>query len=286
MARQWASATLALAIILLVAGIAFLGIANSQAANGEHDTDNDGLIEVSNLEQLNAMRYDLNGDGRPDRDSSAEAYAAAFPDAAAGTVCPGNNCFGYELTRPLDFCDRASYASNTVNEKWTEGSGWLPIGVGGERFDATFEGNGHTISNLHINRPTELDAPRNTGLFGSAGGLSVVRRTRLVDVSVTANSAVGGLVGENYGAITGSHVTGSVSGKGLVGGLVGRNGGTITGSYAIGSFSGGLVGENNGPITGSFVTGSLSGVWSSIGLVGGLNQYQGGMCISGVLKTT
>ncbi len=87
MARRLVSATLALAIILAALGVAALVVTGSQAANGKYDTDNDGLIEVSNLEQLNAIRYDLNGDGRPDSNSNTKVYAAAFPEAAPGTVC-------------------------------------------------------------------------------------------------------------------------------------------------------------------------------------------------------
>ena len=55
--------TLTIVAFLIVA--ATLGIANSQTANGAYDADNYGLIEVSNLEQLNAIRYDLDGDGWP-----------------------------------------------------------------------------------------------------------------------------------------------------------------------------------------------------------------------------
>ena len=36
------------------------------ASPGDYDTDDDGLIEISTLEQLDAVRYDLDGDGVPD----------------------------------------------------------------------------------------------------------------------------------------------------------------------------------------------------------------------------
>ena len=38
-----------------------------EGANGEYDVDGDRLIEISNLEQLNAVRYDLFGRQRPAR---------------------------------------------------------------------------------------------------------------------------------------------------------------------------------------------------------------------------
>ena len=40
----------------------------------DYDSDNDGLIEVSSLAQLNAIRWDLDGDGNPDTDVPYGAY--------------------------------------------------------------------------------------------------------------------------------------------------------------------------------------------------------------------
>ena len=45
-----------------------------------YDTDLDGLIDVGNLAQLDAIRYDPDGNGRP-FSADAQAYAMAFPDA-------------------------------------------------------------------------------------------------------------------------------------------------------------------------------------------------------------
>ena len=63
------------------------------------DKDDDGLIEVSNLETLNAIRYRLDGSGL--QWSSATAVIT--------TGCAVGGCKGYELTRDLDFNDAASY---------------------------------------------------------------------------------------------------------------------------------------------------------------------------------
>ena len=120
----------------------------AQSGNGRYDTDGDSLIEITNLEQLDAVRYDINGNGVPFDDPEAEtAYAAAFPTTGNESVCI--SCNGYELTVNLDFDDSASYASGHVNTKWTTGRGWLPINWLG----STLAGNGHTVSNLYINRP-------------------------------------------------------------------------------------------------------------------------------------
>ena len=141
------------------------GVVNSQSANGKYDTDGGGLIEVQYLEQLNAIRYDLNGDGRADAESGAAAYANAFPVPEGEKVCE-NRCRGYEMARALDFDAAGSYASRAVNTQWTTGSGWLPIGLKDNRFNTTFDGNGYTIINLYIDRTTPLVGTERIGLFG------------------------------------------------------------------------------------------------------------------------
>ena len=154
-----------------------------------YDRDEDGLIEVSNLEQLNAIRYDADGNGRPDFDSDAEAYAAAFLVAAKRVACV--NCRGYELSRSLDFDSPGSYASGIVNDQWTTGSGWLPIGYGVARFNAIFEGNGLTVSNLYIERPNVLEDPGQVGLFGATDRSAVIRRIGLVGADVADMTMLG-----------------------------------------------------------------------------------------------
>ena len=224
MPRTLLSILLLLTLALLIAAAASRGVANVQSVNGEHDTDGDGLIEVTFLEQLDAIRYDLDGDGKADDDSGIEAYAGAFP----GTVC-NDNCNGYELARPLDFAAADSYASGTVNVEWTTGDGWVPIQAVENMalveenifFKATFDGNGHTISNLYVNRrPDNPEDSAPAGLFGSASD-SIIRNVGLVDADVSGLAIVGGLAGITGGAIKDSYVTGSVSGAVYVGGLAG-----------------------------------------------------------------
>ena len=248
----------------------------SVASSAGFDTDSDGLIEVSNLEQLNAIRYDLDGDGRPDA-SGSQIYALAFPSGSANAVCGG--CTGYELARSLDFQDPDSYASGAIDPAWSTGSGWLPIGTAAneELFDATFDGNGHTITNLYVSRTTVLDDPGAVGLFGNTGSSAVIRGVGLVDAVVTGVEQVGSLVGYNRGTINGSYATGSVSGKGVVGGLVGWNTGAIAFSHTAavthgGHNTGGLIGLNDGTVKASYADGITSG----LDYVGGLIGNHGG----------
>ena len=255
-----------------------------------YDTDDDGLIEISTLAQLDAMRHDLNGDGRPTTDV-APAYAAAFPNVTR-VVCGARSngeCEGYELMADLDFFDTNGDGQVDTNDDtngdgqvdaednttyWNAGAGWMPIGAVPNWFETTFEGNGHTISNLFVDR----SSTNKVGLFGLAGMSSAISRVGLLDIRVTGASDVGGLAGLSDSDITGSYATGQVAGAAWVGGLIGRNNtGKIHASYTtgrvIGGFhAGGLVGLNNGGIYTSYATGRVSGTSGIGGLVGRMGE--------------
>ena len=234
----------------------------------DYDDDDDGLIEVASLAQLNAMRWDLDGDGS----STQTGYTTAFHMPYAGMGCPSTGCVGYELTADLDFDTNGDDTVNALDNYWNEGSGWAPIGDGTNNFSATFHGNGHTISNLYISRPTTAYV----GLFGYTDSSARVQNVGIVDASVTGGSDVGGLVGFNDGTITQSYSIGSISGAGLsthIGGLVGINSGKVTTSYATSSVTGassvgGLVGTNQDTVIASYATGTVTGTAQVGGLVG------------------
>ena len=238
----------------------------------DYDTDDDGLIEVTNLAQLNAIRWDLDGDGSSDNPRHAEA----FPNAPDGMGCPSGVCSGYELTTDLDFDTDGDSVSGPGDDYWNEGSGWDPIGdFDNARFNTTFDGNGNTISNLYINRMTG----RWIGLFGFGNWGSTVINLGLIDVNVNGDGYVGGVMGGHYqGRITACFSTGQVSGHDMIGGLIGRSSrGKITTSYSTATVSGdddigGLVGwlETNGlaVVRASYATGSVSGDQYVAGSVG------------------
>ena len=110
------------------------------------DKDNDGLIEICDVEGLDEMRYQTDGTGYTTNSDAVKITAG----------CPSDGCIGYELTRSLDFMDDASYrlASNKAIYTITIPTdvGWEPIGSSSDTFKTKFEGMGHTISNLMINR--------------------------------------------------------------------------------------------------------------------------------------
>ncbi len=234
-----------------------------------YDTDGDGLIGVSTLAQLDAIRHDLNGEGAPTAAGSAAYRAAfpdAFPDADAQLRCGGRGCAGYELLGDLYFDTDGSGDPGAGDEFWNGGAGWAPIGSYLNEFQATFEGNGFRIHNLFIDRP----ATGEVGLFGvlkqptSGPKLrrAVVSGVGLTGVDVSGLDNVGGLLGSNRsGAVTASYVTGRVSAIQTVGGLVGHNAGDIHASYAnvevAGETAGGLVGYNFRTVTASYATGRV-----------------------------
>lgn len=156
------------------------------------------------------------------------------------------------------------------------GKGWQPIGTITDRFTGVFDGQGHQIRDLYIDRPDE----RLVGLFGWDSG--VVRDTGVVNGSVTGAGGAGGLAGFNAGTASHCYFTGDVTGTELtnsVGGLVGSSQGNVIACHSAGSVSGhvsvgGLVG---GQYAGSVVTACYSssnvvGVREVGGLVG-MVQY-------------
>ena len=234
----------------------------------DKDADDDGLIEIYSLEGLNEMRHQLNGSG----------YKASADATTITQGCPESGCIGYELMTDLDFNADASYYTTSNKVTWTTASGWLPIGSDSDRFSGVFEGNGHTISNLYIDRNSN-----NIGLFAVTAGTVQIQNIRLLNVTIQGAMYVGSLVGSNFGSIINSDVTAAtIVGNSQIGGLVGANRGNIISSFAytdvIGlSNVGGLLGDNTGNITNTYAAGTVSStqtVSHAGGLVGN-NQSSG-----------
>ena len=224
------------------------------------DDDADGLIDIYYLEDLNALRYQLDGSG----------YQMNLSSPISSQGCPATGCIGYELMRSLDFNVADSYQDSTVDTAWTTSTGWQPIGSDTNRFSGIFEGNGHTIANLFMDR-TES----NLGLFSVLHTNGRIQNIGLLDAEVVGTKGIiSGLVSINYGAIINSYVTGEITGTGdFIGGLVSSNEGAIINSYATGTISGtsrvgGLVGVNDGSIINSYAMEDVTGRDNVGGLVG------------------
>ena len=269
----------------------------SITVQADFDADDDQLIEVHNLAQLDAIRWDMDGNGNVTNQSSTnqDAYRRAYPgisgmgcksvDHDNSTTTPNQPvCIGYELNNDLDFDtdgDGATYAVTSTgvvvgdsgDAYYNAGRGWNPLWdtLGSKGFAAIFDGNGNTISNLFVNS--------GGGLFGGigqcdAGGVNCrgeVKNLGLRNVKVIGGWG-GALAGRVDGTVAGCYADGgsvdvTSTGASTAGGLIGNLArGTITGSYANVTVTshgagrtrtGGLVGRSSGTITASYATGDV-----------------------------
>lgn len=142
---------------------------------------------------------------------------------------------------------------------YNDGKGFTVLGSASKPFSGTFDGNGHVIKGVKINRPTE----QYVGLFGYVTG--TVKNVALVDADITGGYYTGGVAG--YVA-SGATVTQCYTSSGVVrskysgsnvrlGGLLGylASNATLSNSYntanvvlATGKsgYAAGLVGEKRG----------------------------------------
>ena len=177
---------------------------------------------------------------------------------------------GYALANDID-------ASGTRG--WNLGAGFMPVGNETNRFIGSLDGGNYTITGLYINQSSK----DHIGLFGYVDSNGSVRNVGLVDVKISGNRYIGGLVGWNQGSISYCYATGSVTGASqAVGGLVGWNRwGSLDNCYATGSVNGtgsnvgGLVGSNSGPITCCYATGDVNSTGQFIGGLVGQNVDEG-----------
>ena len=208
----------------------------------------------------------------PDGTASDPHEVANWTDLAGVTEDPAAH---YVLVQDLD-AQTDGYAA-VAGPEADDGAGWAPIGADAP-FTGTFDGRGHTVDGLHIDRPETS----NQGLFAYIDG-GVVRNLRLTDVDVTGANKVGALAGRNTGTIETSTATGQVTGAQRVGGLVGHNeNAAITDSasrvevVSAGEKIGGLVGDNsNAEIHRSYSAGVVDSADAGAA-VGGLTGREDG----------
>lgn len=124
----------------------------------------------------------------------------------------------FKLVKDIDLSD---YRSNTN----TANQGWLPI----PNFTGVFNGNGHTISGLRINRTGSSFL----GLFGSVNGATIKNVTVALGGDILGSSAVGVIAGRT------THVTNN--GAVLENNQVIGNGHTVRATALLG-YAGGLIG--------------------------------------------
>src|SRR5574344_269104 len=147
---------------------------------------------------------------------------------------------------------------------------WTAAGSETARFTGVFDGNGHTVRGVYIDKP----GSDYQGLFGVIGSGGEIKDLTVKESFIRGDRNVGGVCGQNDGGtITNCTGSGTVTSTGdYAGGVCGQNFGTITnctGSGTVtstGDYAGGVCGQNFGTITNCTGSGAVSG--SS--LVGGV----------------
>lgn len=131
---------------------------------------------------------------------------------------------------------------------------WIPI----QSFDGTFNGNGHTISNLNLSatKPSVY-----LGFFSAANSNSEIKGLTIDGVTMTGdNRPVGAIAGQSYGSITDCHLKGRIQ--------------LIAGQYA-----GGIVGIYEGNYMDRKILAACTVQAEGGSITGG--AYQGAGCIVG-----
>ena len=163
---------------------------------------------------------------------------------------------------------------------------WRPMGMADEKGNLTgwytgiFDGNGHSISGLYVNRDEAADDVHTwfkscIGLFGYYSG--VTRNLSVLDSYMRGKDCIGGICGnEDGGTIQNCYSAATVCGDSYIGGICGRsqsnsiiencyNAGYIYG--ADGSI-GGICGDNCATLQGCYNVGIVKGKRCVGGIVG------------------
>jgi hypothetical protein len=131
----------------------------------------------------------------------------------------------YQLASNIDAsATKVDAAHATQHSGMWDSSGFVPVGNSAAKFTGSLDGQGHTISGLNIDRPSQS----NVGLFGHAENAALGNLS--VEGNVKGGDHVGLLVGKNVAndqgtaSIANVQVSGQATGLGnSTGGLVGSN---------------------------------------------------------------
>lgn len=208
-------------------------------------------------------------------------------------VGSNGNWYCYALGSDIDAAETRS---------WNSGAGFSPI-----QHIANFDGFGHAISNLYINRPSEGEVGlfrvvlsprlvnRNNQYIDRYG---TIRNLSVNNANIIGNNSVGIISGRNTSVGLNLSSSGYVAAEG---GVVGGVFGNMSSGYIFSSFSnatvrggysvGGLIGENlGGTVADSYATGDVTltqRIFSAGGLVGlaaygakVLNSYSTGQVLN------
>ncbi len=263
---------------------------------GGFDTNDNGLVEIVDIEDLNEIREYI-----------TDGTFYGWDGTQLG--CPNGACDGFELAADLDF-DPNDDGLDPSDPYYNGGEGWFPIASDPltpftGTFVGSFNGTVHVISNLscrnesggqvalcslfgHVSGATlsdvhlervSMSAQQNSGAIASVLTDSILEKSSATGFvgPITGLPSVGGLVGEANGSIIDecyAHV--GVVGHHSNGGLVGRAvGTTIQRSFATGRVLSGRQGRYSGGIAGSLEDSAIIDCFSTGNV--GKSRYTGGL---------
>lgn len=167
----------------------------------------------------------------------------------------------------------------SATSTWNGGQGFEPIGDALEniRFTGSLDGQCHTISGLHINRPSTT----HVGLIGYGVGASI-QNVVIANADITGAGSTGALAGRlEFSNVSNCSSSGQVSGTyAAVGGLIGYatyetspavDGSTVNGSFSSATVhsghweAGGLIGSLVGEVSDSYAIGDVEAIGRNVG---------------------
>lgn len=278
---------------------------DTENADGTHTYKNgfctDDGCDAYEPAVLTTGKYDIDVNGEiTDSDEAYEIGNAGqlywFAGLVNGTLTDGtaqNLKANAVLTADITVNEDLLTSINTEEDgNVTNGSSfkaWRPMGMADENgegyYKGIFDGNGHSISGLYVNRDESDDVDDRfkvgIGLFGYYSG--VTRNLSVLDSYMRGEDCIGGICGYNDGGtIQNCYSAATVCGDSYIGGICGRsrsnsiiencyNAGYI---YGATRSIGGICGDNYstiescyniGIIEGNFMVGGIVGVSSGLG---------------------
>lgn len=274
---------------------------DTETADGTHTYKNgfctDDGCDAYEPAVLTTGKYDIDANGEiTDSDEAYEIGNAGqlywFAGLVNGTLTDGtaqNLGANAVLTKNITVNEDLLTSINTEEDgNVTNGSSfkaWRPMGMADENgegyYKGIFDGNGHSISGLYVNRDEAADDVHIwfkscIGLFGYYSG--VTRNLSVLDSYMRGEDCIGGIFGYNDGGtIQNCYSAATVCGDSYIGGICGRSEGDsiIENCYNTGYVYGttrsigGICGDNYSTIESCYNIGIVNGKFNVGGIVGG-----------------
>lgn len=273
---------------------------DTETADGTHTYKNgfctDDGCDAYEPAVLTTGKYDIDVNGEiTDSDEAYEIGNAGqlywFAGLVNGTLTDGtaqNLKANAVLTADITVNEDLLTSINTEEDgNVTNGSSfkaWRPMGMADENgegyYKGIFDGNGHSISGLYVNRDEAADDVHIwfkscIGLFGYYSG--VTRNLSVLDSYMRGEDCIGGIFGYNDGGtIQNCYSAATVCGDSYIGGICGRSEGDsiIENCYNTGYVYGttrsigGICGDNYSTIESCYNIGIVNGEFNVGGIVG------------------